>query len=119
MREEQVRTRDVTLTVHLDGPDDGLPIVLLHGFPVGAVGTWRKTIPALTAAGHRVIAIDQRGYGASSRPSRMEDYAQGPLVDDVLAIADHYALPSFVLVGHDFGGAVSFATAQLHPSRVR
>ena len=58
------------------GPADGPLVLLLHGFPE-LWYSWRYQIPALAAAGFRVVAPDQRGYGTSSKPSGVESYAVG------------------------------------------
>ena len=66
---------------------DGPAVVLLHGFPELAY-SWRHQIPALVDAGYRVIAPDQRGYGASDRPPDVESYALTELVADVVGLLD-------------------------------
>lgn len=59
--------------IHYDvhGPDDGVPLVLLHGFPDTA-RLWRHQVPALARAGHPVIVPDQRGYGRSDKPTDVD-----------------------------------------------
>jgi pimeloyl-ACP methyl ester carboxylesterase len=109
------------LTAELDGPQDGPLVVLLHGFPQTR-HTWRAQVPALAAAGFRAVAPDQRGYSAGLRPdpADLAAYAIDCLVADVLALADAVAGPGarFHLVGHDWGGAVAWATADRHPDRL-
>ena len=99
------------------GPRDGPPVVLLHGFPEMSYG-WRHQLPALAAAGLRVIAPDQRGYGHSSKPRGVRAYAIDTLVDDVVAIAGRFGHPRFFLVGHDWGGAVAWRLASRAASPV-
>ncbi len=100
------------------GPEDGTPVVLLHGFPDFWLG-WRHQIPALAAAGYRVIVPDQRGYAASDKPAGTAAYRTDALADDVIAIADALGVGTFHVVGHDWGGGVAWTLAGLHPHRVR
>jgi pimeloyl-ACP methyl ester carboxylesterase len=113
-----------TRTVHTNGVDlhlveagSGFPVVLCHGFPELAY-SWRHQIPALAAAGYHVLAPDQRGYGASSRPERVEDYDIEQLTDDLVGLLDDIGAPKAVFVGHDWGAMVVWAMAQRHPDRV-
>jgi pimeloyl-ACP methyl ester carboxylesterase len=99
------------------GPKDGPVVVLLHGFPEFWYG-WRRQIQQLAAAGFRVIAPDQRGYNLSSKPSGIAAYALTELVSDVIAIADQLGQKKIFLAGHDWGAAVAWSTALLHPQRV-
>lgn len=100
------------------GPPDGRPVLLLHGFPQTAL-VWQRQIEALAAHGYRVVAPDQRGYSPGARPQRPEDYRISLLVDDVVAITEELGWATFDLVGHDWGGAVAWWTADAHPGRVR
>jgi epoxide hydrolase 4 len=99
------------------GPKDGPVVVLLHGFPEFWYG-WRKQIEPLAAAGFRVIVPDQRGYNLSSKPSGVASYALTELVSDVIAIADQLGQQKIFLAGHDWGAAVAWSTALLHPQRI-
>ncbi|PYT79758.1 MAG: alpha/beta hydrolase [Acidobacteria bacterium] len=99
------------------GPKDGRVVVLLHGFPEFWYG-WRKQIAPLAAAGFRVIVPDQRGYNLSSKPRGVAPYALNELVSDVIAIADQLGQHQIFLAGHDWGAAVAWGTALLHPERV-
>ena len=65
--ERRIRTNGIELNVVEAGPDDGPAVVLAHGFPELSY-SWRHQVPALAAAGYRVICPDQRGYGRSDRP---------------------------------------------------
>jgi len=99
------------------GPEDGSVVVLLHGFPEFWYG-WHRQIEPLTAAGFRVIVPDQRGYNLSSKPSGVAAYALTELVSDVIAIADQLGQEKIFLGGHDWGAAVAWSTALLHPQRI-
>ncbi len=101
-----------------DGPPDGEPVLLLHGFPEGAY-CWRRVTPALAAAGFRTVAPDQRGYSPGARPAEPDRYRMELLVGDALALADALGWATFHLVGHDWGGAVAWQVAGRHPERLR
>lgn len=109
----------VMLSVWDEGPQDGPspPLVLLHGFPEAGF-SWRHQIRALSAAGLRVIAMDQRGYGLSDSPERVEDFDIAALCADVIALLDARGIARAVMVGHDWGGLVAWALATRHPDRV-
>jgi len=109
---------DMTFSVSVDGPDDGRPVVLLHGFPQSGL-CWSRVVPALTAAGLRTIAPDQRGYSPGARPAVTSAYSSAALVGDVVGLLDALGLPSVDLVGHDWGGWVAWQVAICHPDRVR
>jgi pimeloyl-ACP methyl ester carboxylesterase len=106
----------VTLNVQLDGPEDGEPILLLHGFPESH-RTWRGVAPDL-ARDFRVVAPDQRGFGASDKPQGVEAYRTDRILEDLIALADALGLGRFTLVGHDWGGAVAWLAALKHPDRL-
>jgi pimeloyl-ACP methyl ester carboxylesterase len=106
----------VTLNVALGGPEDGEPIVFLHGFPESH-RTWREVMPDL-ASDFRVIAPDQRGFGASDKPEGVENYRADKVVADLVALADALGLGRFTLVGHDWGGAIAWLAALRHPDRI-
>ncbi|MGH2684361.1 MAG: alpha/beta hydrolase, partial [Actinomycetota bacterium] len=93
------------------------PVVLAHGFPELAY-SWRHQVPALAAAGNRVLAPDQRGYGLSSRPAAIEDYDITHLTDDLLALLDDIGEERAVFVGHDWGSIVVWQLALMAPERV-
>ena len=99
------------------GPQDGPVVVLLHGFPEFCYG-WRRQIEPLAAAGFRVVVPDQRGYNLSSKPPGVAAYALTELVSDVMAIADQLGQPKIFLAGHDWGAAVAWSAALLHPQRI-
>ena len=98
--------------------EEGRPLViLLHGFPDLWQG-WHFQIPMLEAAGFRVIAPNQRGYGKSDKPSGILAYDLEHLANDILGIADSESAAKFSLVGHDWGGIVAWWIAAKHSARV-
>lgn len=96
---------------------DAHPMVLCHGWPEIAF-SWRHQIKALSAAGIRVIAPDQRGYGATSRPEAVEAYDLEHLTGDLVALLDHLKIDKAIFVGHDWGGFVVWQMPLRHPDRV-
>jgi pimeloyl-ACP methyl ester carboxylesterase len=111
----------LTFTADLAGPAGGNLVLLLHGFPESR-HSWRAALPALAAAGYRAVAPDQRGYspGARPDPATLENYAFDKLVNDAVEIADVAGAAGrrFHLVGHDWGGQVSWGVAGKHPDRL-
>ena len=112
-----VDVNGIRLRVFEAGPPDGPVVILAHGFPELAF-SWRHQIPALAAAGYRVLAPDQRGYGGSSQPQPVEAYDINALSGDLVALLDLAGAGRGVLVGHDWGAVVAWSTALLHPDRV-
>ena len=103
--------------LHYVEAGDGPLIVLLHGFPEFWYG-WRLQIQPLAAAGYRVVAPDMRGYNLSSRPDGVAAYDVGKLADDIRGLIRERGAESALLVGHDWGGSVAWATAMNHPEVV-
>jgi pimeloyl-ACP methyl ester carboxylesterase len=110
-----VRTNGIRLAVHEAGA--GAAVVLLHGFP-GLAYTWRHQIPALVAAGYRVIAPDLRGYGRSDAPAAVEAYDIRQLTGDLSGLLDALGVKKAVFMGHDWGGLLAWQMALLHADRV-
>ena len=106
----------VELDVQVAGSPEHPPVILLHGFPESH-RTWRGVVPDL-ARDHYVIAPDQRGYARSSKPDGVAAYTGDKILADLLALADHFRLPHFTLVGHDWGGAIAWMAALARPDRV-
>lgn len=111
----QVNVLDSCIAFIDEGPNRGLPVVLLHGNPTWSY-LWRKVIPVLSM-GHRVIAPDLIGHGRSGRPDI--DYR----LRDHLAYFDHFmdamSITDAVLVLHDWGGSIGLDWARRNPTRVR
>ncbi|RYY83610.1 MAG: alpha/beta hydrolase [Comamonadaceae bacterium] len=113
-----VAANGLSFHVLLAGPEDGPPVVLLHGFPEFSYG-WRHQVDALANAGFRVIVPDQRGYGQTSKPEGTTAYVIDRLADDVLEIAAVLGHPRFSVVGHDWGGIVAWHLASRNPHEIR
>jgi pimeloyl-ACP methyl ester carboxylesterase len=91
--------------------------VMLHGFPEFWYA-WRHQLPALAAAGFHAVAPDLRGYNLSDKPPGVAAYRTEALVGDVAGLIRHAAGGRAALVGHDWGGALAWATAMRHPDLV-
>src|SRR5689334_23939148 len=100
VRFRMVATNGIHLRVAEAGPETGPLVVLAHGWPESWY-SWRHQIPAIAAAGYRVIAPDMRGYGGSDRPPNVEDYDIMHLSGDMVGLLDAYHADKAVLIGHD------------------
>ncbi len=112
------QTNGIRMGYYDSGPkSDTPPMVLCHGWPELAF-SWRHQIKALSEAGLRVIAPDQRGYGATDRPEPVEDYDMEHLTGDLVGLLDHLNIDKAIFVGHDWGGFVVWQMPLRHPGRV-
>jgi pimeloyl-ACP methyl ester carboxylesterase len=114
---KMVKTNGIEMAVYEAGPKDGVPVVFCHGFPELAF-SWRYQIKALADAGFHVLAPDQRGYGLTSRPEKIEDYDMKHLTDDLAGMLDAFGIDKAVFAGHDWGGMVVWQMAIYQPKRV-
>ncbi len=92
---------DAPIELHYEDRGSGRPVVLIHGWPLSG-RAWEPQVPALIAAGHRVITYDRRGFGASSQP--WEGYDYDHLAADLDALMNHLDLREATLVGFSMGG---------------
>ncbi len=99
------------------GPEDGDPVLLLHGWPQHW-WLWRDVIPALAAEGYRVYAPDLRGLGWSEATDRFCDYDKRQYARDVIALLDALEIDTVRLAGHDWGGWTGFLVSIMAPERV-
>jgi pimeloyl-ACP methyl ester carboxylesterase len=113
--QRRIPSNGITLNVAEAG--DGPPVVFCHGFP-GLAFSFRHQLPALAAAGWHAIAPDQRGYGASDRPSDPRLYDADQVMRDMLGLLDALGQERAVFVGHDFGAQQVCNLAVRHPGRV-
>jgi pimeloyl-ACP methyl ester carboxylesterase len=93
-------------------------VVLLHGFPE-LPSSWKHQVAPLRDAGWRVVVPYLRGYGDSPRPADVASYTSDFLADDVAGVIEACGEESAVVIGHDWGAGVTWASAQLRPDRVR
>ncbi|EOM75154.1 haloalkane dehalogenase [Rhodococcus rhodnii LMG 5362] len=108
---------ELTFRVDTDGPEDGPPVVLLHGFPTTR-RSWRAAASELADRGMRTIVPDQRGYSPGARPGAVANYHVDQLAEDVVGLLDAFGLSSVHLVGHDWGAIAAWAAAARRPDRV-
>jgi len=102
--------------IHYVKIGQGPLVVMVHGFP-DYWYTWRHQINALKE-NFTVVAMDQRGYNLSGQPEGVAEYAMPNLVGDVAAVIKHQGASSATVVGHDWGGAVSWQVAFNLPQMV-
>ncbi|MDP4015408.1 MAG: alpha/beta hydrolase [Candidatus Nanopelagicales bacterium] len=100
-----------------EGPQDGIPVVLLHGFPQDSTA-WDAVVPQLHEVGFRTLAPNQRGYSPRARPSSVASYRTRETAEDVIALLDAAKVEKAHVVGHNWGGAVAWAVASEWPDRV-
>jgi pimeloyl-ACP methyl ester carboxylesterase len=106
------------IRMHYVEQGQGPLVILLHGFPY-LWYMWRRQIPALAAAGFRVVAPDQRGFGQTDRPDEVEAYDLSQSVGDIVGLMNALGETSAVVVGHDLGAWVAQAAAMLRPDLFR
>ncbi|MEH3147536.1 MAG: alpha/beta hydrolase [Methylobacterium frigidaeris] len=118
MDTNSVTAGEVEITYEAGGPDEGQPILLLHGWPDDP-RTWDGVAPRLQAAGWRTIVPYLRGFG----PTRFVDPQANPsgqvaaLASDILALMDTLGFQKLPIVGHDWGARIAYAIAAARPQR--
>ncbi len=95
---------------------EGPLVLFVHGWPESWY-SWRHQLPAIAAAGYRVVAPDMRGYGKSDKPAAVEDYDIQHVTGDLVGILDALGEKTAILVGHDWGAIVTWHAMLLHPDR--
>ncbi len=98
----------------------GRPILLIHGFGSNHSVNWIGPgwVDALVRAGRRVIALDNRGHGASSKLYDPSDYHSATMADDALALLDHLAIQRCAVMGYSMGARISAHLALAAPDRL-
>jgi pimeloyl-ACP methyl ester carboxylesterase len=102
------------------GDPEGPTVLAVHGFGSSARDNWVSTgwVRDLLAAGFRVLAVDQRGHGASDKPHDSASYAMAHLVEDLVAVLGTYLLDAVAYVGYSLGARVGWQLAVTHPEFV-
>jgi len=116
--EHTLRTSRHTTGYLAAGPEDGLPIIFVHGWPELSI-SWRHQLPVFAGIGFRAIAPDMRGYGRSSTYPNSDAFTQREIVADMIELLDHLGADQAVWVGHDWGAPVVWNLAAHHPDRCR
>jgi pimeloyl-ACP methyl ester carboxylesterase len=93
---------------------NGPLVVLCHGWPELSY-SWRHQIPAIAAAGFRVVAPDMRGFGRTSAPTEINAYSIFDTVGDMVALVEALGERQAVIVGHDWGAPVAWHAALFRP----
>lgn len=96
----------------------GPAVVLCHGFPE-LPSCWSAQVGPLVAAGFRVLVPYLRGYGPSPAPAEPAAYTMDLLTADLVDLLEVVGVDAAFFAGHDWGAALVWALAQLHPDRVR
>lgn len=115
MSMQRMRGDGVELAVLVEG--QGPAVLLIHGFPDDH-RVWRHQMPALVAAGFRVIVPDLRGCGRSEAPGAVRAYHLDHLIADLVAVLDALGIERTQVVGHDWGAVIGWQLAMRHPDRV-
>ncbi|HET8843740.1 MAG TPA: alpha/beta hydrolase [Ktedonobacteraceae bacterium] len=102
--------------IHYASLGAGPLIVMIHGFP-DFWYTWRQQMLALSDT-YQTVAIDLRGYNLSDKPAGGENYAMRYLLGDIAAVIQHIGQKQAIIVGHDWGGAISWQLAMRIPTLV-
>jgi pimeloyl-ACP methyl ester carboxylesterase len=102
------------------GDPDAEPVLCVHGFASSCRDNWVETgwVRALTAAGYRVIGVDQRGHGASDKPYDPLAYSMGAFVGDLIAVLDTYLVDDVRYLGYSLGARVGWQLAVDAPEHV-
>jgi len=101
------------IRLHYVSAGQGKLIMFVHGFPEFWF-EWEKQLIEFDRD-YQAVAMDMRGYNLSSKPSDVEKYHVKNLIEDLRALAEHLGHEKFIMVGHDWGGAVAWSAAIRHP----
>ena len=118
---QQVHAADGTrLATYTWGEVDAPVVVIVHGFASSARDTWVLTgwVRELTAAGYRVLALDQRGHGLSEKPHQADAYGIRTLATDVETVLDTYLVDEAFYVGYSLGARVGWEVVRDLPQRI-
>jgi pimeloyl-ACP methyl ester carboxylesterase len=111
----ELRTNGIDM--HIAEAGSGPLVVMVHGFP-GLWFSWRHQLPVLAAAGWHAVAVDQRGYGRTDRPTDPAVYDADYVANDMLGLLDALGEKKAIFIGHDFGAQLVYNLAVRHPDRV-
>ena len=106
------------IRMHYVEQGEGPLVLLCHGWPESWY-SWRHQIPALAAAGYRVVAPDQRGYGETDAPDNVDAYDIFNLAGDLVGLVHALGETEAVLIGHDWGSILAAPTAIMRPDMFR
>lgn len=118
MRERTLSANGLDFFITEAGEPENPLVLCLHGFPECAV-SWRYQLPVLAEAGYYAVAPDLRGYGFSSAPREVDAYRQSILAKDMIALIQALGHTQAVLMGHDWGCALTWQVARSYPDYIR
>lgn len=118
LESRSVPTGAAALHVVFAGPEQGEPVLLLHGFPE-LWYSWHGVMGELARAGYRAIAPDLRGYNRSEKPPGKDAYTGAAYARDVIGLLDALRIERTFLAGHDVGGGVAWRLVFEQPERIR
>jgi pimeloyl-ACP methyl ester carboxylesterase len=113
----QPQQRDVTtngIRMHLIEQGEGPLVLLSHGWPELGF-SWRHQLPALAAAGYRVVVPDMRGFGRTDAPPEIDAYNILQLVGDLVGLVSALGERTAILIGHDWGATLTWSAAMMRP----
>jgi pimeloyl-ACP methyl ester carboxylesterase len=113
---QTLETNGISVRAVVEG--SGPLCILVHGWPESWY-SWRHQIDPLVSAGYRVCVPDVRGYGGSDKPAAIEAYDMRQLTSDVAGLVDALGEKDAILMGHDWGAPIVWATSVLHREKVR
>jgi pimeloyl-ACP methyl ester carboxylesterase len=116
--ERVLRTERHTTAYLESGPPDGPLVIFVHGWPALSI-MWRRQLEHFGGLGYRCVAPDMRGYGGSSAPRRLEDYALEEIVADMVELVRGLGAERAIWAGHDWGSPVVWALAGHRPELCR
>lgn len=114
IQHQQILTNGIEL--HIARCGTGPLVVFCHGFP-GLWYSWHRQLPVVAAAGFTAVAIDQRGYGRSSRPLDASAYDSDIHCADLVGLLEALGHEQAIFVGHDFGAPLVWNMAVRHPQK--
>jgi pimeloyl-ACP methyl ester carboxylesterase len=117
IRQLELLASGLAFDVDVDGVPGSPLVLLLHGFPQTS-HSWRHQLPALAAQGYFAAAPNQRGYSPHARPGNVDDYATYKLLADARAMVKALGYARYHLVGHDWGGQLSWLLAARFPDEL-
>ena len=116
IKHRNIQTNGINMRIAEAG--EGPLVIMCHGFPESWY-SWRHQIEALAESGYHAVAPDQRGYGKTDRPRKIESYSIMHLVGDIVGLVGALGTDNAVVAGHDWGAPVAWNCALMRPDVFR
>ena len=115
-----VKTNILNIAYEESGPDNGFPIILLHGFPYDP-RSWDKVVPGLISEGFKVLVPYLRGYGQTSflDPKAKRTGQQASIGQDLIDFTNALSIDEYAVSGYDWGNRAACIAAVLQPAKIR